>query len=55
MVSYQSAKFCGHKHCGSRDIMLLAVEEEDPRSSHFNPPLLFISKGHGLKAHIISY
>ena len=27
--------------------MFLVVEEEDFRCSHFNPPLLYISKGHG--------
>ena len=31
--------------------MFLVPEEEDS----FNPLLLFISKGHGLKAHGISY
>ena len=61
MVSHHLAKFGEHRHCGSGDIMLLVAEEENSRCSRFyppllfNPPLLFISKGHGLKAHGISY
>ena len=55
MVSQQPAKFGDHRHCGSGDIMSLVAEEENSRRSCFNPPLLFISKGHGLKAHGISY
>ena len=55
MVSHHSAKFGGHRHCGSGDIMFLVAKEENYRWSHFNPPLLFISKGHGLKAHSKSY
>ena len=41
--------------------MFLVAEEENSGCSHFNPlllfnpPLLFIFKGHGLKAHGISY
>ena len=46
MVSHHSAKFGDHRHCGSGDIMFLAAEEENSRCSRFNPPLLFISKGH---------
>ena len=55
MVSHHSAKFGDHSHCGSGDIMLLVAEEENSRHSFFNPPLLFISKAHGLKAHSISF
>ena len=61
MVTHHSAKFGDHKHGGSGDIMFLVAEEETSRCSRlnkpllFNPPLLFISKGHGLKAHGISY
>ena len=57
MVSHHLAKFCDHRHCGSGDIMFLVAEEENSRCSRFTPPLLFnpplllISKGHGLKAH----
>ena len=29
MVIHQTTKFGGHKHCGSGDIMLLIVEEQD--------------------------
>ena len=54
MVSIHPAKFGGHRHCGSGDIIFLIAEEEDSRCSRFNPPLLFISKGNGLKAHGIS-
>ena len=54
MVSHYKVKFGCHRHSGSVDIFLIA-EKENPRCSHFNPPLLFISKGHGLKAQNISY
>ena len=54
MVSQHSAKFGGHRHCGNGNIMFLVAEEENSRCSCLNP-LLFISKGHGLKAHDISY
>ena len=54
MVSHPSAKFGGHRHFGSGD-MFLVLEEKDSRCSRFNPPLLFIPKGHGLKVHGISY
>ena len=33
--------------------MLLAAKEENSRHSRFNPPLLFNSKGHKLKAYNI--
>ena len=55
MVSYHTAKFGDHRDCGSGDIMFLIAEEQNSRCSHFNPPLLFISKGHGLKAQDIYY
>ena len=55
MVSHHPAKFGDHRHCGSGDIMFLVAEEENSRCSHFNPPLLFISIGHELKEHGISY
>ena len=61
MVSHHPTKFGDHRHCGSGDIMFLVAEKENSRCSRFNPallfnpPLLFISKGHGLKAHDISY
>ena len=41
MVRHHPAKFGGHRHCGSGDIMLLVAEEENSRCSRFNPPLLF--------------
>ena len=55
MVFHHPGKFGGHRRCYSGDIMVLVAEEKDPRSSCFNPLLLFISRGHGLKAHSISY
>ena len=55
MVSHHPAKFGDHRHCGSRNIMFLVAEEENPRRSRFNPPLLFVSKEHGLKSHDIYY
>ena len=55
MVSHHPAKFGGHRHCGSGDVMSLVVEEEDLRCSCSNPQLLFISKGHGLKRYGMSY
>ena len=29
MVSHHPAKFGGHKHCGSGDMMLLVIEGQD--------------------------
>ena len=55
MVSNNPAKFCGHKHCAIGNIIFLAVEKEDFRCYHLNPPLLIISKEHDLKAHCISH
>ena len=55
MVSYHPAKFGGHSHCGSGDMFSVAEEENSRCPPRFNPPLLFISKGNGLKAHSISY
>ena len=55
MVSHHPVKFGGHMHCDSGDIVFLVVGEEDSKCSRFNQPLLFISKGHRLKAHGISY
>ena len=51
MLSQHPPKHGRHRHCGSGDKIFLVVEEEDSRCSRFNLPLLFISKGHGLKAH----
>ena len=55
MVSHLPAKFGSHRYCSSGDRMFLVVEGENSRCYRFNPPLLFISRGHGLKAHGISY
>ena len=46
MVIHHPAKSGGHRHCCSGD-MFLVTEEEDPRCSRFNSPLLFTSKGQG--------
>ena len=54
MVSHHPAKFGSHRYCGSGDIMFLVAKEENSSWSRFNPPSLFVSKGHGLKAHGIS-
>ena len=54
MVIHHPAKFDDYRHCGSGDMFLVA-EEENSKCSCFNSPLLFISKGHELKAHSISY
>ena len=54
MVNHHPAKFGGHRHCTSRDMFLVA-EEENSRCSCFNPPLLLISKKNGLKTDGISY
>ena len=48
LVSYHPAKSGDHGHCGSENIMFLVAEEQNSRCSCFNPPLLFISKRHGL-------
>ena len=50
MIIHNPAKVGGHRHCGSGNIMFLVDEEENSRCSRFNPRLLFISKGHELKA-----
>ena len=50
MVNHHLVTFGSHRYCGSRDITFLLAEEEHSGCSHFNPPLLFISKEHDLKA-----
>ena len=41
LASHHLAKFGGDRHCGSGDIMVLVVEEEDSKCCRFNAPLLF--------------
>ena len=53
MVSHDLAKFGGHRHCCSRSVMFLVVEKQDPTCFFLNLLLLFMSKGHGFKAHSI--
>ena len=54
MVSHHPVEFGGHRHFGNGD-MFLVRKEENSRYSRFNPPLLFISKAHGLKEHSLYY
>ena len=55
MVSHHPAQFGGDRYCGSKDMMYLVFEGQYCTCSRFSPPLLFISKVHGLKAHSILY
>ena len=55
MVSHHPTKSDNNGICDSGNKMFLVAEEKNSRCSRFNPPLLFISKGHGLKAHGISH
>ena len=48
MVSHDPAKFGGHRHCGSGDLMFLVVEGQDSTCPCFNLPLQFISKIYGI-------
>ena len=48
-VSHHLAKFCGHSHCGSRDMMFIVVKEQDSTCFRLNPPLLFVSKAFDLR------
>ena len=54
MVSHHPVEFGGHRHFGNGDMFLIG-KEENSRYSRFNPPLLFISKAHGLKGHGLYY
>ena len=55
MVSHDSAKFGGHRHFGRRDVMFFVVQGQYSNWPCLYLLLLFISKGHGLKAHSLSY
>ena len=48
MVSHHPAKFGGHRHCGSEDMMFVVVEEQDSTCPRLDPSLMFISKEHGI-------
>ena len=50
MINDHSAKLVGRRYYVRGVIMFLVVKEEDSACSRFNPPLLFISKVHGLKS-----
>ena len=54
MVSHNPFKFGSPRHFGRVD-MFFMVEGQDSTCPCFDLPLLFISKGHGLKAQDISY
>ena len=49
MISPEVKKVGGHRHCGSGDVTLLEVEVQDSNAC-FNPPILFISKAHGMSS-----
>ena len=53
MVSHQPPKISGHRHCSSRDIMLLVFEEQDYTCS-LKSAITFISKAQGIQAHDMS-
>ena len=55
MVSHHTARFCSHRDSGSRIMMFLVVEAQDSTYCSLNPSLLFISKGHHMKAHGLPY
>ena len=48
MAGHYLATFGGHRHCGSGDIIFVVVEEQDSTCPRLDPPLLFISKAHGM-------
>ena len=52
MASQPTAKFVGHRYRGSEDMMSFGIEGQDLTYRSLNP---FITKGHGLKAHGMSY
>ena len=47
MISHHPATFVGHKHCGSADLFVV-VEEQTSTYPRLNPPIVFISKTHGM-------
>ena len=47
MVSHHLPKFGGHRHCGG-EYIFVAVEGQDFTCPRLDPPLLFISKTHGM-------
>ena len=55
IVGHHPEKFGNHRHFGNGDVMFLVAEEVNSSRSRFNLPLLFVSKGHALKVHDISY
>ena len=48
MIGYHPAKFGDNRHCGSGDLMFVVVEGQDSTCPRLDPPLLFISKAHGM-------
>ena len=55
MLVHHPAKFGGHRHFFCGNMMFLVVEGKDYICPRFDPPLLFMSKEHGSKAHGKSY
>ena len=49
MVSHHPAKFGGHRHCGSGDMMFVVVEGQESTCPRLDSPLLLISNNaHGI-------
>ena len=48
MFSHHPAKSGGLRHCGSGDVTFAVVEGQDFIYPRLDPPLLFISKSHGM-------
>ena len=48
MVSHNPAKFGGHRHCGSGNMMFVVDEGQDYTCPRLDSPLLFISKAHDM-------
>ena len=46
------AKFGGHRHCGSEDMMFVVAEGQDSTCLYLDPPLLFVSKDMTCHAYI---
>ena len=55
LVMIESHSLGCHRYYASGDIMVLVVQKQDSTCCRLNLSLLFISKGHGLKAHDVSY
>ena len=47
--SYHPARFGGHRHCASGDLVFLVVEGQDSTCHRFNPSLLTHTKFRGVE------